>query len=138
MLFRSNALKELNVRLGTTATIVEDFRVDRGYFGVEFGNRPPAPLHLAPARVAALHGTLYEWHNNSVFSAWSFFQAGSVQPARENEYGFSFGAPLWRRATLSLDASQQKIRGSVNGNVLVPKADERTPLAADQIGRAHV
>ncbi|MFN9893598.1 MAG: hypothetical protein ACK58M_10225, partial [Acidobacteriota bacterium] len=31
----NNALKELNVRLGATATLVEEFRADRGYFGAE-------------------------------------------------------------------------------------------------------
>src|SRR4051794_39345830 len=36
----NNALKELNVRLGVTATIIEQFRADRGYYGSEFGNPP--------------------------------------------------------------------------------------------------
>ena len=31
----------------------------------------------------------------------------------------------------TLDASQQKIRGNVNGNVLIPNENERTPLTAD-------
>ncbi|MEZ5366565.1 MAG: hypothetical protein R2748_30560 [Bryobacterales bacterium] len=29
----NNALKELNVRPGTTATLVDEFKVDQGYFG---------------------------------------------------------------------------------------------------------
>ncbi|HMY76684.1 MAG TPA: TonB-dependent receptor, partial [Blastocatellia bacterium] len=36
------------------------------------------------------------------------------------------------------DAGQQKIRGMVNGNVLVPKPDERTPLATDPATRQLV
>ena len=35
------------------------------------------------------------------------------------------------RAHLTLDGSQQKLRGSVNGNVLVPLPSERTPLTTD-------
>jgi hypothetical protein len=35
----TNALKELNLRMGT-ATILEEFRADRGYFGAEFGSAP--------------------------------------------------------------------------------------------------
>ncbi|MBI3472174.1 MAG: hypothetical protein HY013_12530, partial [Candidatus Solibacter usitatus] len=135
----NNPLKELNVRLGTTATIHE-FRAERGYFGAEFGNAPTAVLHL-PAlakKSAGLHGSLYLSHLNSVFSARSFFQAGDVKPARENDYGFAAGASPWRGARLQVDGSQQKLRGSVNGNVLVPKADERTPLAADPATRALV
>ena len=33
----NNALKELRVRLGTTATIIEEFKPAGGYFGAEFG-----------------------------------------------------------------------------------------------------
>src|SRR5207247_7283608 len=68
----------------------------------------------------------------------SFFQVGDVKPARENDYGLTFGAPLWRGDSIFVEASQQKLRGSVNGNVLVPKADERTPLATDPAVRALV
>ncbi len=45
-LIDNNALKELNVRLGTTATIVDDFRADQNYFGSEFGTSPAAAIHL--------------------------------------------------------------------------------------------
>ena len=127
----NNALQELNIRLGTTATIVTEFQVERNYFGSEFGTRPTTPVHVGASRSSGLHGTLYATHTNSVFSARSFFQVGEVQPARENHYGFSVGTPLWRGGYFFVDGSQQKIRGSVNGNVLVPKADERTPLTTD-------
>jgi len=137
-LIDNNALKELNVRMGTTATLVEEFRADRNYFGAEFGNRPPAALHAPAAPGAAFHGTLYEWHNNSVFSARSFFQVGDVKPARENHYGFQLGTPPWAGATLALEGSQQKIRGSVNGNVLAPRAGERAPLTSDPAVRRVV
>jgi hypothetical protein len=127
----NNALREVNVRIGTTATLVEEFEPQRKYFSAEFGTRPEAPIHAGSSPAAAIHGTLYEIHNNSVFAARSFFQVGGVQPARENNYGFTFGAPLWGGANFTLDGSQQRVRGNVNGNVLVPNADERTPLTGD-------
>jgi hypothetical protein len=138
-LIDNNALKELNVRLGTTATIVEEFDPGRNYFGAEFGNAPSPVLHVAPAQRAGFHGHLRYSHQNSVSTARSFFQVGAVQPARENDYGFSLIAPLTpvRRTTwLQLDGSQQRIRGQVNGNVLVPRADERTPLTTNPATRA--
>ncbi len=134
----NNALKELNVRLGTTATIVREFSPGSGYFGAEFGNAPRAALTLPSALKAGFHGQFFETHLNSVFTARSFFQVGAVKPARENEYGFNFGLNAWRNAKLFVSASQQKVRGSVNGNVLVPKPDERTPLTADPANRAIV
>jgi len=127
----NNLLRELNTRLGTTATIVTEFRPDRNYFGAEYGNAPAAALHIAPVTRQGIHGRLFESHLNSIFSARSFFQAGDVKPARENAYGVDFLAPLWKNSTLSLSGSQQKVRGMVNGNVLVPLLSERTPLAAD-------
>ncbi|MBI1761143.1 MAG: hypothetical protein HYR56_06865 [Acidobacteria bacterium] len=134
----NNALKELNIRLGTTATIVREFSPVSGYFGAEFGNAPRAALTVPAALKAGFHGRLFENHLNSLFSARSFFQVGAVKPARENEYGFNFGVNAWRNAKLFVDASQQKIRGVVNGNVLVPRPDERTPLATDAATRAIV
>jgi len=135
----NNALKELNVRLGTTATILE-FHPERGYFGAEYGNAPTPVLHVTPlaSGVGFWHGNIFETHQNSVFSARSFFQAGGVKPAQDNEYGFNTGGRLWRGAHLTLSGSQQKSRGNVNGNVLVPMPNERTPLAADPAVRALI
>lgn len=134
----NNLLRELNTRLGTTATIVTEFRPDRGYYSAEYGNAPSSTLHAAPGARAGVHGRLFESHLNSVFSARSFFQAGDVQPARENNYGADLVAPVWKRAILSLSGSQQKARGMVNGNILVPLPSERTPLAADPALAAYV
>lgn len=134
----NGALKELNVRLGTTATIIREFNPANGYFGSEFGNAPRSAISLPASLQASMqagrsgfHGQLYEGHLNSIFSARSFFQVGAVKPARENDYGFNAGFALTKRTRFFVDASQQKIRGSVNGNVLVPKPDERTPLEFD-------
>ncbi|MBI5085507.1 MAG: hypothetical protein HZB13_13020 [Acidobacteria bacterium] len=134
----NNALKELNIRIGVTATLVQEFRADRSFFGAEFGNVPAPPPHLKPAKRDSFHGDARWSHLNSVSSARTFFQAGPVQPAHENDCGFRAGVALWRGAMFQADGGQQKIRGQVNGNVLVPKPDERTALATDPATRAIV
>lgn len=134
----NGALKELNVRLGTTATIIREFEPARSYFGSEFGNPPSIVVHVQPAGKSGFHGQASWSHLNSVFSARSFFQVGGVQPARENDYGFSTGLNVWRGGYLQFEGSQQKMRGNVNGNVLVPMPDERTPLATDPATRRIV
>ena len=134
----NSVLKDLNIRVGATATTVEEFRADRRYFGSEFGGAPSLPLHIPPASASGFHGSFYEAHANSIFTARSFFQAGEVQPARENDYGFQLSVPLWKGAALGLRGSQRRSRGNVNGNVLVPRADERTPLATDPATRDFV
>ena len=135
----NSVLKDLNQRIGTTATLVRDFTADRSFFSSEYGNPPTMPLQI-PALQArpGIHGSFYETHLNSVFSARSFFQVGGVKPGHENQYGFDVTAPLWRKATISVQGSQQKIRKIVNGNVLVPLLGERTALATDPRMNAFV
>jgi hypothetical protein len=131
-------LKDLLVRIGTTATLIPQFLPDIDYFGSEYGVAPSIGLH-PPARVwRTLHGRLYESHQNSVFGARAFFQVGGLKPAHDNQYGFAVEASLWRGAFISLETGQQKTRGMVNGNVLVPLPSERTPLATDPALRAYV
>lgn len=134
----NGALKELNVRLGTTATIIREFQPDRSYFGSEFGSPPSLAVHARPGGKTGFHGRGWWSHLNSVFTARSFFQVGGVRPAREHDYGFAAGARVWRGGYVELDGSRQKMRGSVNGNVLVPMPGERTPLAADPATRRTV
>ena len=134
----NNALKELNVRLGVTATIVPFFRADQAAFGSEFGNAPVGNIHLAPSKESRrIHGELRWSHLNSVTSARTFFQVGGVKPAHENDYGITAGG-FWRKLYWQSDVSQQRLRGNVNGNVLVPTPEERTPLAADPALRALI
>jgi len=137
-LIDNNVLKELNKRVGTTATIVGEFDPEKRYFGGEFGVNPTTPIHVIPATARGVHGNLFWGHNNSVFSARSFFQAGSVKPARENNYGVAFTVPVWKGGIFSFDGSQDKIRGNVNGNILVPRLDERTPLTTDPAKREYI
>ena len=137
-LIDNNALKELSVRLGTTATIVEEFQPERNYFGVEFGNSPTAVLQVTGRPASGFHGRIWEAHQNSVFAARSFFQVGNVKPAHDNDYGFRVGLPSLGKTQIQLDGSQKRSRGNVNGNVLVPRADERAPLATDPATRAIV
>ena len=59
----SNALKELNLRLGAMATIIEEFAVDRGYFGAEYGNSPTPSLHARPLTGKGIHGNLFEMND---------------------------------------------------------------------------
>ena len=137
-LIDNNALKELNTRTGTTATLFGEFRADRGYFGSEFGVSPTAAPHLNATRPALWHGNLFFAHGNSVFNARSFFTVGELKPAHENQYGAAIALRLSAKTHATVDASQNRVRGFVNGNVLVPKASERTPQIADPGRRALI
>ena len=127
----NNVQKELNLRTGTTAALYSEMTAASRFYGTEYGIAPIGPIHLALAPFGRFRGQLSWAHNNSVLTARSFFQAGSVKPARDNLYGVRLVARLWTGAFLTLDGSQDKTRGFVNGNILVPRLDERTCLNAD-------
>ena len=130
-LIDNNVLKELLRRMGATATIVPNFAAEQSYFGLEYGGSPKPSLHLRNAPQRRLRSELFWSHQNSALSARSFFQVGEVRPARTNDYGLNVGAPLGKRSALTVQMSQRRLLGQVNGNVLVPAADERTPSTTD-------
>ncbi|MEP7364628.1 MAG: hypothetical protein ABI972_15335 [Acidobacteriota bacterium] len=135
-LIDNNALKELNTRTGTTATLFSEFRADRSYFGSEFGVSPTSTINLNAAKFSDWHGNLFFSHGNSVFNARSFFTVGELKPAHENQYGAAVTFRLDAKTHATFDGSQNRVRGFVNGNILVPKADERTPRIDDPVRRA--
>ncbi len=137
-LIDNNVLKELLRRMGATATIVREFAAEQSYFGLEYGGSPKPSLHVPKTARNDVNGQVSWSHQNSAVSARSFFQVGDVRPARTNDYGFKFGTPLGAGAALSLQGSQRRLFGQVNGNVLVPAADERVPTARDPAKRALV
>lgn len=138
-LIDNNAKKELSQRLGTSATLLSEISPVQNYYGGEYGVSPASPIHLAVSRVArSFHGQAFWSHANSVFSARSFFQVGGVKPSHENHYGLGATTGLWKNAWLTAEASRQKNSGQVNGNVLVPRPDERIPFTNDPAARALI
>jgi hypothetical protein len=128
----NNAEKELAQRMGTSATVITEMKSERSYFGAEYGGSAPGALHPAALRGSpGMHGSLFATHGDSALMARSFFQVGGVRPARDNQYGLSLGSGLWKGAFLSADGGLQQASGYVNGNVLVPLDNERTPRVAD-------
>ena len=128
----TNAQKELDRRVGITLRIPSDLLVDRSYYASEFGRAPQGEVAMPKIpSPAGWHGELYDIHESSVFNARSFFQVGPVRPSHENSYGLNLGGPVGKLGDLFAAFAQQKIRGMINGNVLVPLEAERTPRTSD-------
>jgi len=115
----------------SACTIVNEPGISANYYGAEFGQAPVEFPFLKAAPRGGWHGELYETLQNSIFNARTFFQVGPVKPSRQNQYGFLVGGPVGKKQFLSFEGGQRKLRGMVNGNVLVPREDEREPLTAD-------
>lgn len=135
----NNVVKEAGIRLGIQTTLISEAPPDGVYYAAEFGQPATRPPFLAaPARISSWHADLFADHRNSVFNARTFFQVGSVQPSRRNGYGLRFTGEAGPLGYLTGTFGQRKIRGMVNGNVLVPLASERTPTTSDPAARAIV
>lgn len=135
----TNAVKEANIRVGTTATAVVEPLAETQYFAAEHGRPASEVLMLKPAAAPSnWHGEGFWSHQNSVLNARTFFQVGSVKPSHKNFYGGRLTGLLPRLGAVTATFSQGSIRGMINGNVLVPLANERTPLATDPAVRAIV
>ncbi|MBS1824805.1 MAG: TonB-dependent receptor [Acidobacteria bacterium] len=134
-----DVLKEANVRLGVNYAIVPLAPVETSLYASEVG-RPGGELSVLRAAPIASrwHADLFANHQNSVFNARTFFQAGPVKPSRQNNYGGRFTTHVRGLGDITANFNQRKIRGMVNGNVLVPLANERTPTATDPALRALV
>jgi hypothetical protein len=135
----NDALKESNIRLGDNVTIVPHPPVETNHWGTEHGRAPgEAVVMRAQPTARDWHGEFFESLQNSIFNARTFFQAGGVLPSRQNSYGLRFGGPVKGLGTFTGNFSQRKVRGMVNGNVLVPLATERTSTAQDPAVRRVV
>jgi hypothetical protein len=132
--------RRITIVRGTDPQYIGEFLPERNYFGAEYGaplnefvllnRRSPVPRWTYSAAESLEYGVL---------NARPFFNVGPLRSARVNQYDLSAGGPLIADK-LSLSARYAHLRDSsnVNGNVLVPKANERTPRADDPSVRAIV
>ncbi len=138
-LIDNQALTEALGRQGATVLPITEFSATRGNYAAELGGVGRDPQVAGPDQRNTYHGELYDSLQNSVFNARTFFQVGEVRPTRRNQYGFSIGGPIVRdRLSFVLTGEETRESGFVNGNVLVPLPDERTPVAADPAVNAEI
>jgi hypothetical protein len=135
----NDALKESNIRLGNQYSPLISPPIETSHFAAELGQASSERVVAVSAPPTPdWHGELFAFHRNSVFNARTFFQAGPVKPSRLNRYGARFTGGAGPLGIVTAAFGQNKVRGMVNGNVLVPLESERTPLAADPAVREVV
>ena len=138
-LMDTNAAKESAIRSGNQVALVSEAAVESNFFAADQGRPSTGAFRFTtPARPNAWHGEAYFRHQNSLLNARTFFQVGSVQPGRHNAYGGRATGTLGEAGYLTVNAAQQKVRGMVNGNVLVPLLSERSSTSPDPAVRAVI
>lgn len=78
---------------------VQEFRVQTNAYDASIGRQAGATINMQTRSGAkSYHGTLYEFNQNSAMNA-NLFQTnligGAVAPVHFNEYGGTFGGPVW-------------------------------------------
>ncbi len=131
-LIDNDALTEQLARSGAEVRPITEFSAVRRNYAAEFGGLGRNIQIVGADPQNAFHGEFYEYLQNSVFNARSFFQVGDVEPTRRNQYGFRLGGPVGSdKLSFLLTGQEVREAGAVNGNVLVPLPSERTPLSDD-------
>lgn len=138
-LIDTNAAKEAAIRAGSQVALVTEAAADSHHFAADQGRGSAGGfLFPPPGRPNAWHGEFSYRHQNSVMNARTFFQVGSVQPGRQNVYGGRLTGDLGKAGYFTVNVGQRKVRGMVNGNVLVPLLSERTSTSPDPAVRALI
>lgn len=138
-LLDTNAAKESAIRAGNQVALVTEAPVESNYFAAEQGRPTTGGFSFGtPSRLSGWHADLYHRHQNSVLNARTFFQVGLVQPGRQNAYGGRATGSLGKAGYLTANLGQRKVRGMVNGNVLVPLLSERSSSSPDPEVRAVI
>jgi hypothetical protein len=138
-LIDTQALIESLGRQGAQVRPITEFSATRQNYAVELGGVGPSPRIVPTDQRSAYHGELFDTHNNHTMNARTFFQVGEVMPSRRNQYGFRFGGPLGSdRLSFLVTGDETRDSGFVNGNVLVPLPNERTPTANEPAARALI
>ena len=137
-LIDNNALKELNVRLGATATIVPAFTPDRSYFGSEFGRPPLAVLPVRPFAVpvgmeAYLRAIRIACSAPGRSSRWEVYSLRMITGTVS-----AWGLCRERTAIFPCTGGQENIRAASTATFSCPCPKKRTPLAADPAVRRIV
>ena len=135
-----NDLRNRLRQFGPKPQYIPELRPEQNYVGAELGTPIRAFEGVRPrSLLSQWRGTLLALHQNSALNARNFFNVGPLLPSRVNAYGITAGGPvISQKVSLLLDFGQTLTSGFVNGNVQVPLAEERTPLAADPQVRAVI
>jgi hypothetical protein len=75
---------------------LEEFKVESGIFGAEFGRAVAQINATTKSGTNTYHGTLFEFARNSAFDSKNFFdpQDKPIPPFKRNQYGLAVGGPV--------------------------------------------
>ena len=113
-----------NLAISPSIDSIREFRIQKSMYPPEFGGKASALINVATkSGTNTAHGSVFEFIRNDVFDAHNFFDDKSkpTPPLRQNQFGFSLGAPISRdRTFFFLSYEGQRMRRSQTRTFSVP------------------
>ena len=113
-----------NLAISPSIDSIREFRIQKSMYPPEFGGKASALINVATkSGTNNVHGSVFEFVRNDIFDAHNFFDDKSkpIPPLRQNQFGFSLGAPISRdRTFFFLSYEGQRMRRSLTRTFSVP------------------
>jgi hypothetical protein len=89
-----------NIYYQATVEALQEVKVQNNSFSAEYGNNGGTVIdEVMKSGTNALHGSAYEFNQNSVFDARDYFNSGPKPGHSQNQFGFSIGGPVKKNKT---------------------------------------
>jgi hypothetical protein len=135
---------------------VQEFKIQRNFFGAEFGNSPGIINVASRGGTNEYHGSVFWFVRNNAMDARNFF-APSVEPFKRNQFGAAGGGPIRKDKVFffgnyesfrqrlgviqrGIFPTQSQLRGDFTGYPAIydpltfdPAANTRQPFAGNRI-----
>jgi hypothetical protein len=116
--------------LSASPDAVQEFQVQTGSYSAEMGGAGGGQINIVTrSGTAAFHGTAYEFLRNGDLDAHSFNQMGGSNFLVQNNFGASFGGPVWRKGKTFFFVNYEGLR-----NVETMAMVDTVPTAAEATG----
>lgn len=116
--------------LSPSPDTVQEFQVQVGSYTADMGGAGGGQINIVTQSGSSkFHGTMYEYLRNGAMDAHSFNQMGMTNFLVQNNFGGSFGGPLWHRSKTFFFVNYEGLR-HVQTDVMV----DTVPTEAEDSG----
>jgi hypothetical protein len=89
-----------NIYYQATVEALQEVKVQNNSFSAEYGNNGGTVLdEVMKSGTNSLHGSAYEFNQNSIFDARDYFNSGPKPGHSQNQFGASIGGPIRKNKT---------------------------------------
>ncbi len=130
-----------NVLRNPPVDSIEEFKVQQTNFSAEFGFAGGTVINAVTRSGSnAFHGSLHEFWRNQILDANDWFsdsQGSPIPPLRRNQFGGTFGGPIFKNKTFFFfDYDGTRIRSFTSNGGAVPTLCQRGDAACPVNGQA--